>query len=202
MQPKNVLLAVLVLVMALAACAQQEQVLPTTAPIATTQAATQAATATPLNLQRPTLPPTWTPVPDPNAQAQTQPEATTVDQSGQPVPAQPTFSPATALEACTTFGEDRNLNKRSFKIGESPQVFWTAVTGAASYSVSLIDETGTVLLTEYTTEPTITFEASLFEATKLYGWEAFPIDGIGQQMCLGRGAELFPENPLAVTQAS
>lgn len=201
MQAKNVLLLVFVLV--LAACGgQQEQVLPTTVPIEATEEPSPLPTATPLNLVRSTLPPAWTAAPDANTQGQ--PDATTAaDQSGQPAATQPpTFAPATALDACTGFGEDRDRNVRTFKIGDSPQVYWTAVPGAASYSISLVDETGEKLLTDYTTDTTFTFDATLFEQTKLYGWEAYPIDPVGQQMCLARGAELFPENPLSVTQAS
>lgn len=204
MQSKNVLLCALILMVMTAACSPEAEVLPTVAPQEATEEPTPLPTATPLNLQRPTLPPTWTPSPDPNSV--TQPEATTgADSSGQAqqlATQSPAFAAATPLEVCTGFGEDRERNKRTFKIGESPQVFWTAVAGAGSYSISLIDETETVLLTEYTTEPTYTFDASLFEQSKFYGWEAYPIDMIGQQMCLGRGAELFPEDPLVVTQAS
>lgn len=194
----------LVLVLVMAACAPEAQVLPTTIPVSPTDEATPEPTVTPLNLQRATLPPTWTPSPAANGEVQSQ---VTTDPAAQGTPAQqitqaPTFLPATPLEVCAALGEDRTRNKRTFKLGESPQVFWIPVQGAASYSISLIDETGTIVHTDYTAEPTFTFDATLFEQGKLYGWEVFPIDGIGQQMCLGRGAELFPEDPLAVTQAS
>ncbi|MBZ0290716.1 MAG: hypothetical protein K8I30_24030 [Anaerolineae bacterium] len=179
-------------IVVLAACAPEVQptVIPATAEV-TEEIVTPQPSATPLDLRRPTLPPTWTPVSGSEAQS------STVDPAQTPGTQAPTtapqFVPATPLEVCNTFGEDLQRNKRTFTVGEAPQVFWTAVEGAASYSVSLIDETGEVLLTEYTIEPTITFDASLFEKGKLYGWEAYPIDRIGQQMCLGRGAELFPD---------
>lgn len=195
---------VIVILLAVAACAPQAE--PTAAPpTPTAEEVTPEPSATPLELRRPTLPPTWTPSPEVGGQAQAQNVDVTPHPEGQPTqpPAGITqFAPATPLDVCNTFGEDRELNRRTFKIGESPQVFWTAVEGAASYSVSLIDETGQVVLTEYTVEPTITFDATLFEEGKLYGWEAYPIDALGQQMCLGRGAELFPEDPLAVPPSS
>jgi hypothetical protein len=93
---------------------------------------------------------------------------------------------------CATFGEDRALNVRTYTIGQPAQVFWTPVEGAAQYSISLVDQTGAVLHLDYTANTNYTFDASLFEAGNLYGWEAYPIDSIGQQMCIARGAELFP----------
>jgi hypothetical protein len=103
--------------------------------------------------------------------------------------------PPTPLEVCANFGEDRTLNKRTYTFGADAQVYWTSVQGAAYYSISLVDETGTPILTDYTSETTFVFTADLFEKGKLYGWEVIPVDSLGQQMCLGRGAELFPDTP-------
>jgi hypothetical protein len=194
---------IFVVVLLTTACAPQAPVVPTTAPIATTEAPTQGPTATPLDLRRPTLPPTWTPASESAGDAQATLDPQSPDAQSQSTQVQPTpaFVPPTALEVCTGFGEDRTRNLRTFEIGESPQVFWTAVEGAASYSISLVDETGEVLLTDYTVEPTFTFEAETFEEGKFYGWEAYPIDPVGQQMCIGRGAELFPEDPLAIDES-
>lgn len=202
--PTRTLLLCVFIMLLLAACSPPAEVLPTlAATVEATDEPTPAPTATPLNLQRRELPPTWTPSPDAN-QAQVPPTVEGQPQATQQqLPTQaPAFVAATPLEVCTAFGEDRERNSRTFVIGESPQVFWTAVAGAGSYSISLIDETGAVLLTDYTVETTFTFDSNLFEQGKLYGWEAFPLDGVGQQMCLGRGAELFPADPLAVTPAS
>lgn len=175
------------LLLTLASCTQSEPAsLPTLALSATPIVATPPPTATPI--VRPTLPPTWTPVPDTPSASELSAATPTVERMP-PV----LFVPATPLAVCATFGEDRERNKRTFVPGTEPQVFWTAVEGAMSYYVALIDETGAVVFEGYTVEPTITFPADLFKPGKLYGWEAYPIDALGQQMCLARGAELFPE---------
>lgn len=172
----------------LAGCAPEETSLPTLIPASNQDAATQevtteAATPTPLPRERPTLPPTWTPVPSPTEiplevqQAETQ--------------AQETLSaPPTLLAVCDGFGEDRERNVRSLTLGESVQVAWTPVQGAVQYSITLVDQTAEALFTDYTAETGYTFRAELFEARAMYGWEVYPIDALGQQMCLSRGAEL------------
>lgn len=176
----------------LAACAQQEQLPePEITPEVTEEVTTEMPTATPLPLERPTLPPTWTPSPVPeedNSQQTEQVMAT---------PAAPTddpnaFVPPTALEVCNTFGEDRSLNQRTFTMGEPVRVFWTSVQNAASYSISLVNSSGLVLATDYTRETTYVFPPELFTNNDLYGWEVYPIDPAGQQMCISRGAELMP----------
>jgi hypothetical protein len=170
----------------LAACAQQEdiQALPTLAPSPTTEIVTEPPT--PTEIKRATLPPTWTPVQEVTPTATEVTPTVSVDT---PIP------PPTPLEVCATFGEDRTQNKRTFTFGDSPTVYWMPVQGAVQYSISLVDETSTALYVDYTADTKFTFDASLFEQGKLYGWEAYPIDNIGQQMCLARGAELFPQQP-------
>ncbi len=165
----------------LAACAPAQGVQPTLPPSPTPEIITPLPTAT--EIKRATLPPTWTPEQEVTPTAI---ESVATQVVNTPIP------PATALEVCTTFGEDRALNKRTFTLGQPAQVFWTPVAGAAQYSITLVDQTGASVYVDYTADTNFTFEATLFEAGKLYGWEAYPIDNIGQQMCLGRGAELFP----------
>jgi hypothetical protein len=105
----------------------------------------------------------------------------------------------TPLAVCATFDEDVARNPRSFAIGESPQVFWTAVQGAATYHIALVSvdpatpeaQPGEVFA-DFTSDTSYIFPAELFEAGKLYGWEVYPVDGVGQQMCVSLGAELFP----------
>jgi len=176
------LIIILLACLLLAACAQEELAPPPTlAPSPTQEIITPLPTAT--EIKRATLPPTWTPV------QESAPTATEV------VPTQiinTSIPPPTALEACATFGEDRTLNKRTYTAGQPAQVFWTPVQGAVQYSISLVDQAGKSLFVDYTADTNFTFDGTLFEAGKLYGWEAYPIDNIGQQMCLARGAELFP----------
>jgi hypothetical protein len=175
------LIIFLLVCISLTACAQEEAVPPTLAPSPTQEIITPLPTAT--EIKRATLPPTWTPVQEVIATAT---EILTTEVVNTPIP------PPTALEVCTNFGEDRALNKRTYTTGQPAQIFWTPVQGAVQYSISLVDQTGTVLYVGYTADTNFTFEATLFEAGQFYGWEAYPIDNIGQQMCLGRGAELFP----------
>jgi len=180
-------IAVIASLLALTSCAQSEIApLPTLAPSATPIVVTALPTATPI--VRPTLPPTWTPVLD-TSPASDLPAATP---TAERMPAVQ-FVPATPLAVCAAFGEDRERNSRTFVPGTEPQVFWTAVDGATSYYIALIDDTGTIVFEGYTADPTIVFPAELFAPGRLYGWEVFPIDALGQQMCLARGAELFPE---------
>jgi hypothetical protein len=184
-----------VFLLMIAACAQQDQAEPlieTDDPV-TEEVATQPPTPTPL--QRATLPPTWTPSPPPeNIGIQSQ--VTPVDSGAQQQPEQTDIveqAPPTPLEVCALFGEDRDLNKRTFTLGTPVQVYWTAVQGAASYSISLIDPSGEVIMTGYTVQPTFVFEPDLFQRDTIYGWEAYPVDPAGRQMCLSRGAELVPD---------
>ncbi|GIL08858.1 MAG: hypothetical protein BroJett033_3690 [Chloroflexota bacterium] len=178
----------LLFALALAACAPDVPAPPTLALTSTPIIITALPTAT--TIARPTLPPTWTPAADAPQPAEPAAPAATPTPEGA---SGAQFVPASPLPACATFGEDRELNSRTFAPGTAPQVFWTAVEGAASYSVALLNDAGETVFEGYTLEPTITFEADLFEPGRLYGWEAYPINPLGQQMCLARGAELFPE---------
>lgn len=189
----------IVLGLVLAGCAQQEQTLPTLVPEVTEQiteeVATEPPTNTPINLERATLPPTWTPSPAPedaaDGGATPMPEIQLLEEGeGAPTP----------LEVCATFGEDRTLNSRTFTLGAPVQVHWTSVPGAFSYSITLINDAGEEVTTAYATQTTHVFDPSLFEAGRIYGWEAYPIDGAGRQMCFSRGAELFPDNMPGLSQ--
>ncbi|NWG16606.1 MAG: hypothetical protein HXY41_08225 [Chloroflexi bacterium] len=156
--------------------------MPTEAP-----AATLPPTEPPV--QRPTLPPTWTPSPAPVEAATlppTEPPAVDNPNAGLP-PSQAT------LPACATFREDRSRYSTSFRLGSEAAVAWIAAETAASYRVNLIDEFGTELFAGYTTETTFLFAADLFERGKRYGWNVYPMDAMGQQMCISVGGELFPQ---------
>ncbi len=191
------ILALLILMIS-TACAQEQ------APAATEEAviesateepvATEAATSTPFVVR--TLPPTWTPSPQADA---------AVDSSGdngaaastQPAPeenTEPELIAPTALEVCATFGEDSTLNKRTFTPGSPVQIFWTPVEGAASYFITLIDQFGDTVQTDYSSQTTLVYPPELFKPNSLYGWEVYPIDPAGRQMCISRGAELLADN--------
>lgn len=180
----------------LAACGQQPSVetLPTLAPTAlppeeTAPVEAVSPSATPIPLDRPTLPPTWTPSPEP-----TRAGAEPAGQNTAAAPAtveQPQGQPT--LIVCGTFAVDRQRSSPTFTFGNAPVVYWTAVITAARYRINLIDESGAEIFVDYTLEPTYTFRADLFQRGKRYAWEVYPEDALGQQMCLKRGQELFPE---------
>jgi hypothetical protein len=102
---------------------------------------------------------------------------------------------------CSTFAVDVAQSARDFPANTEPQVFWTPVQGATQYRVSLFsfDEFGnpTFEFDGYTAETNYTFtiDLFLFEAGRPYGWEVYPIDNRGIQMCISRGGELLPFVP-------
>ncbi|MBI5669769.1 MAG: hypothetical protein HZC41_17365 [Chloroflexi bacterium] len=176
----------------LAGCGQQSDApLPTLMPTAlpaeaatATTIPTQAPTSTPL--VRATLPPTWTPSP---ASAQEQPTETPLTANQEVnIPAEkPT------LEACGPFREDRSRYNPQFVAGTDVMVAWVPATGAPSYRVNVVDESGEEFFADYTADSTYTFKADLFERGKRYGWNVYPMDALGQQMCISVGGELFPQ---------
>ena len=187
---KQLIVFLTIVAIAVAACAQQQQVVqPTAEPIleATTEVPVTPATATPI--QRATLPPTWTPLPESSSMPLEPPTATTEP----PIDLQSDAAVPDLPEACDTFGPDENRLSRTYRVGEDVPVYWTPVEGAEVYSVSLTGEDGNVIFTDYTAETGYVFASDLFEDGALYGWQAHPVDNLGQQMCFARGAELFPE---------
>ncbi|MCB9451686.1 MAG: hypothetical protein H6672_09615 [Anaerolineaceae bacterium] len=187
---KRVIAPLLVgVVVVAAACQPAAEVLPTLAPTlaqdAPTQEPTDVPTAQPTSPppERATLPPTWTP--SPAAATETPIPATET-----PVP--PVILPPSPLAACATFGVD-SRNQTFFPLGSSPQVFWLPADGASSYRAALIDEFGEELLVDYTIDPTYIFPSDLFERDKRYAWDVYPMDDLGQQMCISIGDEIFPQ---------
>lgn len=171
----------------LTACAAQQTAPPVTTPppdVTVTDAPT--VTTAPTLAPRSTLPPTWTPgVPET--------ETPVVDSTPLEQQAQPTSAEAALPEACNTFEPDMSRTPRNYVAGEDVTVYWSAVEGAGFYYVALTDEEATVVFEDYTEDTSYTFPAAQFEAGNFYGWEAHPINALGIQMCLARGAELFPE---------
>lgn len=177
---------------ALFGCGQQPAApLPTLMPTAlpdavetSTGVPTEPPTSAPL--VRATLPPTWTPSPAPTQAVPT--EIPLIEDTAASVPAEkPT------LVACGPFREDRTRYNTTFTFGTNPVVAWVAASDAPSYRVNLIDELGEELFADYTADITFTFGADLFERGKRYGWSVYPMDALGQQMCISVGGELFPQ---------
>ena len=173
----------------LAGCGQQPAVLPTLAPTSqpddqptATTVPTDALTRAPLT--RPTFPPTWTPTPGSMQETPVEtPAAQGADTQSAGIP---------MLEVCTSFRDDRDRYNPEFPLGSDITVAWLPVEGAVNYRVRLTDENGNELFFAETTETSYTFSADLFESGKLYGWNVYPIDILGQQMCIDVGSELYP----------
>jgi hypothetical protein len=179
-------LILLIVLLALTACATQQAAPPAaTLPPAGTETEVVSPTEPPTLAPRSTLPPTWTPGVPP----------TETPQGGIPTATEvpPTIVQPTLPEACNTFEPDMERTPRNYIDGQDVTVYWSAVEGAGFYYIALTDETAAVVFEDYTEEPSYTFPADQFESGKLYGWQAHPINALGIQMCLARGAELFPE---------
>lgn len=171
----------------LVGCGQQptNQSLPTliSTPIIEEATATTAATepATQAPVERSTLPPTWTVSP-----VATEPPTATTDMTRQAELVKPT------LVVCGGFSADRARSGAVHSGGNPVQVFWSAVSTAARYRVSLLNDRGEEIVTDYTLEPTYTFTGDLFERDGVYAWSVYPEDSLNQQMCFERGAEILP----------
>lgn len=132
---------------------------------------------TPLPQIRATLPPTWTPVGGATA---TSASALQI----QMVRATPVV--------CNAFVIDRSRSVENFRIGEPVTVYWTPIETTARFRVRLFDAELNDLFVDYTQGGQYTFNASLFELGKRYGWEVIPENAASQQMCFAIGGELTP----------
>ena len=182
---------ILVVIVVLAACASQQAAAPTAT--ATTEAPTEIPTEaqTQQPVQRSTLPPTWTEAPETTNTAL--PTAVPLP-STTPDASIPTAEVATYTPSCDTFGPDLNRLNRTFTPGEDVPVYWLPVPEAQFYQVSLLDDQGKVVFSDLTDQTGYVFRADLFKADRIYGWQAHPINALGQQFCQDRGSELVPSN--------
>jgi hypothetical protein len=177
-------------ILALAACQPQQQ--PTATPTAVVPTVTPTvageATATPTPaapVARNTLPPPFTPT-------QSEPATPTVTETP-PVTAT-FFDPVVTLPAgCETFLVSDASRSIRFNLGESPTVSWSGAAGAVRYRLKLVETTGRILDENiYIAETSYTFPAELFGRGRFYGWEVYPINEAGDQMCFIQGGELTP----------
>jgi hypothetical protein len=148
-----------------------------------------AGTSGGANFARPTLPPTWTPMPEPSET----PTATPI------IPTITPFVPVnnTLPSGCDVFDVDFANTDTEFLIGASPTVTWIATPGATQYRVTVANANGLVIKDDiYLSETTYTFPADYFEEGQFYGWTVIPLDADGVQMCYLRGGELIPIRPL------
>lgn len=183
------------------ACTPQDEPLPTLVPTipldeptatleepteepAIEEAPTQAPPA-----GRATLPPTWTPLPQPT-------------DIPTPTPLIPTITPFIPPDnilpaACDAFDIDYDNTDIEFREGVSPRVSWFPVQGAIRYRVIVANASGLVIRDDiYLAETTYQFSADLFQFGQFYGWTVYPINTANDQMCNFVGAQLIPIRPL------
>jgi hypothetical protein len=196
MHKSGLLLVAVVFIIALAACnTGGEPELPTLASIddgdtpalAPTETATEQTsddptpTAESVIRERPTLPPTWTPL------------AST--STPEPTPAQPTNVPTPIeerSEACDRFVVDRANSAQSIRVGDSPTVAWTRLDTPELrlYHLTVVDEAGEERYQRLVEDTSHTIPAEVFTDAVLYGWEVLPLDELGQPICASRGGLL------------
>lgn len=142
------------------------------------------ASATPL--RRPTLPP-------PMATETPTPTATTTSTATPAPSATPVFVFATPNPDCVAFDVVYEQSTVSFEIGASPRAVWTPINGAQLYRLALRMSNGFVVNENiYVAETTYSFPPDLFVEGQTYGWDVYPINSAGDQMCFAVGAELIP----------
>ena len=185
----------------LTACGGNQESLPTLVPVENEMASptpemlleasltpTIQASDTPTFAPRATLPPTWTPT-----ATWTPTETPTVF-----VPTSTPFVPRNTLPAsCGQFDVVFADSTIEFPIGSTPRIAWVGIEGAELYRVILTGPRGIVNDQIYLSETSYSFDASLFRVGDIYGWEVYPIDAAGIQMCFSVGMELIPRQPLS-----
>ncbi len=193
---KKAFAAILVLSTLLAACSQGPEVLPTLAP-SLAPANVEDATAIPTDVpatsapfERPTLPPTWTSAP---VLTNTPRPSNTPPPSNTPDPNIPTVVLPTRPPSCDTFGPDLSQLSRTYAKDQDVTVYWIDIPEAAFYKIQLLDDQGREKFADLTGDASYTFTADHFDYGKVYGWQATPMNALGQQICRPIGAELVPE---------
>jgi len=136
--------------------------------------------------QRPTLPPTWTPIPPTETPTPT-PTEFVPTQAPTPIP---------EIDACELFQADPASSDQNIRVGDAPTVSWTALAddSVRLYRITVQDEFGVVRHQRLIEETTYTIPASAFTDAIRYGWEVAPLDELGQPICLGRGGMLDARN--------
>ena len=183
---KRIIGVVLLIVMMVSCSPRPAEVIPTLIPslqpaVAATNTSEPTAAVTQIQNERPTLPPTWTPSPEPTE--------TSIPPTQTPLP-EVTAIPT--LVACGPFDVDREKSASTFKAGQPTQVFWVPVKGAVRYRIGVLDGTNQEIFMDYAVDATYTFKSDLFEKGKLYAWKVYPEDSLGRQMCLAVTGDMSP----------
>lgn len=187
---QSTLILAAILCLLVTACAQQQEVLPTLVPTFTTEPPPQAETATPLPTQIPAQDverPTLPPTWTPTTEPATPALAPTATFDQNLAQGIPAYADT---GACDVFRADLSRSPSEVTVGSSVQVFWGAVVGVTVYQITLFDGLGAPLQKADVMDTTYTFTPDVFEGPGLYAWEVIPYDANGLGMCPPRGSEL------------
>lgn len=193
MRLRAITIVYLSLLLLLVACDQTEDSSPTATaePPTPTQEAlvdTPVPPPTATEFVRPTLPPTWTPEPTRTLIPAGGASTAEPENAGEPA-----FAPATINPACGTFGPNRAETDTEFRMGNSPRIAWTMVDGAALYRVVIINEGGLEVHNVLVEDTFLDVNPDVFAQAGAYGWDVVPLNGFGEQMCIGRGDMLLAQ---------
>ncbi len=161
--------------------------LPTDAP----DSATATEEPTPQIFVRNTLPPTWTPVFEPELDnwfeetATPNPASVQRQQAGVRAEWTPVFVP-TILPECTTFAISE-AEEHFVSIGHQPVVGWSGLVNAKLYHLRVYDQFDQTVYEVLLTELQHQLPATVLTADGAYGWMVTPIDALGFPMCNGSG---------------
>ncbi|MBN1202337.1 MAG: hypothetical protein JXJ20_10820 [Anaerolineae bacterium] len=140
------------------------------------------------------LPPTWTPWSRPTV---TPLPTSALGDNGlndggslsisSPVPQAPTWTPLP--DYCNELnprGEDPEIY-----IGEAATIKWDPIASVPMYLVEVRQPGGGIVLNEYTEGASMTISSETFEARGVYGWQVWPVDANGMQICFPISGEII-----------
>lgn len=144
---------------------------------------------TPVIFVRNTLPPTWTPVFEPEQESWIEetptPEQVSDDQQIDGVRAEwtPVFVP-TFVSDCQNFSVvEVESEQRFVEVGYQPILTWHGFDGIALYRLRVFNESGTDVYSLLVKENSHQLPETVFDVDGVYGWTVTPLDRLGFPMC-------------------
>jgi hypothetical protein len=72
-------------------------------------------------------------------------------------------------------------------------LIWQALPEASAYYIRLNNPAGVMVFEDMTSATTYVFLAELFGSPGVYGWEAWPVDAAGVEICFAISGEILVE---------